>query len=176
MNSLINLTLRVLRWAAVSVLVVFASIFAMAFTFDCSMEKLLNRVSVTFSQSVRSDIPIQELRVYKVVGLSIADFDNAIATGDIYNYDVQEDAYIVYQEPDSMMTFHIDMPGVYIVSTSGPQGENEPFVFLFDEDWVQQCIENDHATMNDFGGYQTDPDYALDASGDQPIYRCSDIW
>ena len=175
MNTFINLTLRVLRWTAISVFAFFASIFALAFTFDCSMDRLLNRVSVSFVQSVRSDMPIQVLNVDRVVGLNIADFDSVLTTGEIYDYDVERDIHIFSEQPDSVMSFYIEMPGVYVVSTAGSQGENEPFILLFDEDWVQQYIANNQVVTNDIGSYVTAPGYELDASGDQPVYRCSDI-
>ena len=91
MNNFISLTLRILRYTAISVFVLFASIFVLAFTFDCSMDRLNNRVSVAFMQSVRSDMPIQVLNADRVVGLNIADFDSVLATGEIYDYDVDRD-------------------------------------------------------------------------------------
>ena len=174
MDNFINLTLRVLRWTAISVFAFFASIFVLAFTFDCSMDRLNNRVSVAFIQSVRSDMPIQLLNVDRVVGLGIADFDSVLTTGEIYDYDVERDIHIFREQPDSIMSFHVEMPGVYIVSTSGPQGENEPFILLFDEDWVQQCIAEEQV-VEDVGIYVTSSGYEIDASNSQPVYRCSDI-
>jgi hypothetical protein len=171
MNNFINLTLRVLRWTAISVFVFFASIFVLAFTFDCSMDRLNNRVSVAFIQSVRSDMPIQLLNVDRVVGLNVADFDSVLATGEIYDYDVERDIHIFSEQPDSVMSFHVEMPGVYVVSTAGPQGENEPFILLFDEDWVQQCIANGHAVADDMGIYTTVSGCELDATNSQPVYR-----
>jgi hypothetical protein len=103
MNNFINITLRVLRWTAISVFVFFASIFVLAFTFDCSMDRLNNRVSVAFIQSVRSDMPIQLLNVDRVVGLNVADFDSVLATGEIYDYDVERDIHIFSEQPDSFM-------------------------------------------------------------------------
>lgn len=138
------------------------------------MDRLRNRVSVAFLQSVRSDTPIQELNVDRVVGLNIADFDSVLATGEIYDYDVEREIHIFSEQPDSIMSFHVEMPGVYVVSTAGSQGENEPFIFLFDEDWVQQCIANDRVVVDDIGVYITAPGHELDASGDQAVFRCVD--
>jgi len=73
------------------------------------------------------------------------------------------------------MSFHPGMAGVYVVSTAGPQGENEPFILLFDEDWVQQCIANDQVVVEEMGVHITAPGYELDASNSQPVYRCSDV-
>ena len=171
MNNFINLTLRVVRWTAISVFAFFASIFVLAFTFDCSMNRLNNRVSVAFIQSVRSDMPIQVLNVDRIVGLDIADFDSVLATGEIYDYDVERDIHISSEQPDSVMSFYAEMPGVYVVSTSGPQGENEPFILLFDEDWVQQCIADNQAVVDDMGIYTTASGCELDASNSQPVYR-----
>ena len=171
MNNFISLTLRILRYTAISVFALFASIFVLAFTFDCSMDRLNNRVSVAFMQSVRSDMPIQELNVDRVVGLNIADFDSVLATGEIYNYDVDRDIHIFSEQPDSIMSFYVEMPGVYIVSTSGPQGENEPFILLFDEDWVQKCIANEQGVVDEMGVYITSAGCEIDATNSQPVYR-----
>jgi len=153
----------------------FAAIFVLAFTFDCSMERLRNRVSVPFIQSVRSDMPIQVINVDRVVGLSTADFDSVLASGEIYDYEMKRDVHIFMEQPDSVMSFHPGMAGVYVVSTAGPQGENEPFILLFDEDWVQQCIANDQVVVEEMGVHITAPGYELDASNSQPVYRCSDV-
>lgn len=174
MASIVRFTLRLLRLTIASAAFFFFLIFALAFTFDCSMERLRNRVSVAFLQSVRSDMPIQELNVDRVVGLNIADFDSVLATGEIYDYDVERDIHIFSEQPDSIMSFHVEMPGVYVASTAGPQGENEPFIFLFDEDWVQQCIANDQVLVEEMGIHITAPGHELDASGDQAVFRCVD--
>lgn len=174
MSNIICFTLRFLRATIITGAFFFLIIFALAFTVDCSMDRLRNRVSVAFLQSVRSDTPIQELNVDRVVGLSIADFDSVLATGEIYDYDVERDIHIFSEQPDSIMSFHVEMPGVYVVSTAGPQGENEPFIFLFDEDWVQQCIANDQVVVEEMGIHITAPGYELDASGDQAVFRCVD--
>ena len=171
MNNFIDVTLRILRYTAISVFALFASIFVLAFTFDCSMDRLNNRMSVAFIQSVRSDMPIQELNVDRVVGLNIADFDSVLATGEIYDYDVERDIHIFSEQPDSIMSFHAEMPGVYVVSTAGPQGENKPFILLFDEDWVQQCIANEQVVVDDMVIYITAPGCELDATNSQPVYR-----
>ena len=171
MNNFIDVTLRILRYTAISVFALFASIFVLAFTFDCSMDRLNNRMSVAFIQSVRSDMPIQELNVDRVVGLNIADFDSVLATGEIYDYDVERDIHIFSEQPDRIMSFHAEMPGVYVVSTAGPQGKNKPFILLFDEDWVQQCIANEQVVVDDMGIYITAPGCELDATNSQPVYR-----
>jgi len=116
-------------------------------------------------------MPIQELNVDRVVGLNIADFDSVLATGEIYDYDVERDIHIFSEQPDSIMSFHAEMPGVYVVSTAGPQGENKPFILLFDEDWVQQCIANEQVVVDDMGIYITAPGCELDATNSQPVYR-----
>ena len=174
MTSIVRFVLRSLRLTIASVAFFFLLIFTLAFTVDCSMDRLRNRVSVAFVQSVRSDTPIQVLNVDRVVGLNIADFDSVLATGEIYDYDVERDIHIFREQPDSIMSFHAEMPGVYVVSTAGPQGENEPFILLFDEEWVQQCIANDQVVVEGMGIHITAHGHELDASGDQAVFRCVD--
>ena len=175
MTSIVNFTLRLLRLTIASAALFFFLFFALAFTFDCSMERLRNRVSVAFVQSVRAEAPIRAIMVDRLVGLEIADFDSVMTAGGIAQYETETVDEHVTSAPSNTMGLIIEMPGVYVVSTLSEDGvANEPFFFLFDEQWVQNSIEGGSAQLMEGRYYETVEGCEINISDGQPVYRSID--
>ena len=126
-NAVMNIVKGLAIWMVV--------VTAITWKVECSEDRLNNRVSVAFLQSITSESldGFDYVRVMKV--------NEETGEKELFR-EVEMDGKI-------SMDLYVEMPGEYIVESSTNGVDNEDATLCFDEDWVQTCLATGKAKIRD---------------------------
>lgn len=126
-NAVMNIVKGLAIWMVVVTII--------TWKFECSEERLNNRVSVAFLQSIVSESldGFDYVRVMKV--------NEETGQKELFR-EVEMNGKI-------SMDLHVEMPGEYIIESSTNGVDNENATLCFDEEWVQTCLALGKAKIRD---------------------------
>lgn len=148
-NAVMNIVKGLAIWMVVVTII--------TWKLECSEERLNNRVSVAFLQSIVSESldGFDYVRVMKV--------NEETGEKELFRE--------VEMNGDVFMDLFVEMPGEYIIESSTNGVDNKDATLCFNEDWVQTCLAMGKAKIRDRIARTTLQGSVMPLSGTEVLYE-----